>query len=241
MAGMRLDKLITHMGLGSRREAAQWVKQGKLTVNGRPAYGPEEKVDPERDEIVLLGEPVQYQEYVYVMLYKPEGYLTATRDRAQQTVLDLLPAPYQRMGLFPVGRLDKDTTGLLFLTNDGDFCHRLTSPRSCVPKVYEAMVHGEVFPQHQKAFAQGLVLEDGTRCLPARLEKISPGWVRVVVQEGKYHQVKRMLTQCNMPVLRLHRAAIGPMTLDEGMQPGQWRQLRPEEVESLLTLGKNSL
>ena len=139
-----------------------------------------------------------------MLLYKPAGVLTATRDARQKTVLDLLPARYRRMGLFPAGRLDKDTTGLLILTNDGDYCHRLVSPRFHVPKVYEAAVDGDIQPGQQEQFARGLVLGDGTRCLPARLEPLGPGRVRVVVQEGKYHQVKRMLAQCGMPVKGLH-------------------------------------
>lgn len=238
MASLRLDKLITHMGLGSRKEAAQWARQGRLTVNGRPCRA-EEKVDPQRDTIALFGQPVRYQEHVYVLLYKPAGVLTATRDARQKTVLDLLPARYRRMGLFPAGRLDKDTTGLLLLTNDGDFCHRLVSPRFHVPKVYEAAVDGDIRPGQQEQFARGLVLGDGTRCLPARLEPLGAGRVRVVVQEGKYHQVKRMLAQCGMPVKALHRAAIGSLQLDAGMQPGQWRELTGEEVAGLLS-GKNS-
>ena len=172
--------------------------------------------------------------FVYVMLYKPEGLLSATEDRRQKTVLDLLPKELRRRGLFPVGRLDKDTTGLLLLTDDGALAHALLSPKKHVDKVYLARVEGRVDRSDISALAEGMTLGDGTRCLPAGLEPLGDGsQCRVTLREGKYHQVKRMLAARGKPVLTLKRLSMGGLALDEELKPGEWRFLTKEEGAAL--------
>ena len=229
MASQRIDKMLSSMGLCSRKEAAALAKSGAVAVDGVCCRDAARKIDPEVQRLTLRGEPVGYQKYVYLMLHKPLGVLSATEDRDQQTVLDLLPAQYRAMGVFPVGRLDKDTSGLLLLTNDGAFGHRLTSPKHRVDKVYLAQTDGTPDDRAVQAFAQGLELRDGTRCLPAKLEVLGEHQVRVTVQEGKYHQVRRMLAACGTPVVALHRLSEGGVTLDSGLKPGQWRELTAQE------------
>ena len=182
------------------------------------------------------GQAVAWAEHRYLMLWKPAGVLTATEDRRQKTVLDLLPAMYG--DLFPVGRLDKDTEGLLLLTDDGALAHRLLSPRHHVDKVYLAEVDGDVDAADVEAFGAGMVLEDGTRCLSAGLERLGPGLCRVTLREGKFHQVKRMLAQRGKPVLRLKRISMGPLQLDPGLAPGEFRPLTEQELLELKELQK---
>ena len=170
------------------------------------------------------------------MLNKPAGLLSVSRDTRAPTVLELMPEAWRRRGLFCVGRLDKDTTGLLLLTDDGDFAHRVISPKSRIPKLYEAEVDGAAGEEDVRAFAEGLVLRDGTRCLPASLTALAPGRVRVEVFEGKYHQVKRMLAARDLPVRALRRLSIGPVALDAGLREGEFRPLREEELAALRAL-----
>ena len=226
----RLDKLLAGSGLVSRREAKQLVRQGRVTVNGAPPPSAELKCDPEKDDIRLDGQHVNCARFRYLMLHKPAGVLSATRDDSQPTVLDLLPPRLRAPELFPVGRLDKDTTGLLLLTNDGDWAHRILAPRSHVPKRYRAEVDGGLDAADAEAFSNGITLADGTLCRPALLEQEGPRTAVVTLYEGRYHQVKRMFAARGKTVTRLHRLSIGPLALDETLAPGAFRELTEEET-----------
>ena len=234
MARNRLDKLLADSGRFTRSEARDAIRAGRVTVNGGVVRKPEEKFDSETAEICADGEGLDCAAKRYLMLYKPAGVLSATDDPRQRTVLDLLPLPLRRQGLFPVGRLDKDTTGLLLLTNDGDFAHRVISPKKHVPKLYRAALDGPLTEEDVAAFANGLTLSDGTVCLPAQLELPEPGVGLVTVYEGKYHQVKRMFAARGRTVLALHREKIGGLSLDGALEPGAYRELRPDELQTVL-------
>ena len=229
----RLDKIISATGKKSRREVREIVRQGRVLVDGKPAPAADMKVDPQTAVILLDGEPLGYEKFTYVMLHKPAGVLTATEDRRQETVLDLLPPELRRRALSPVGRLDKDTEGLLLLTNDGQLAHRLLSPKSHVDKVYYARVDGALEPGDIAAFAAGMTLGDGLECLPAGLEILSPTEALVTLREGKFHQVKRMLAARGKPVLYLTRLSMGWLRLDPALAPGAWRMLTEEERSAL--------
>ena len=229
----RLDKIISATGKKSRREVKILVKQGRILVDGVPASAPEMKVDPAVSEILLDGENIGYQRFTYIMLHKPAGVLSAVEDKRQKTVLDLLPEELQKRGLSPVGRLDKDTEGLLLLTNDGDLTHHLLSPRHHVDKVYYAKVDGQLEQADCEAFTAGMTLGDGLECMPAGLQILSPGEALVTLQEGKFHQVKRMLAARGKPVVYLKRLSMGPLVLDKTLQPGNFRHLTENEVQSL--------
>ena len=227
---MRLDKLISECGLASRKEIRQLVKAGRVTVDGAAATAPEQKLDPEINVVCIDGEQVCYRKFHYYMLNKPAGVLSATDDGKQKTVLDLVSPEMRRMGLFPVGRLDKDTTGLLLLTDDGEFAHKVISPKSGIFKVYHAITDGRADEVDVAAFAEGVVLGDGTKCLPAKLEIQPDGSCLVKVMEGKYHQVKRMLASRGKPVLRLKRLSIGGLELDNSLKEGEFRALSDDEL-----------
>ena len=229
----RLDKIISATGKKSRREVREMVRQGRVLVDGKPAPAADMKVDPQTAVILLDGEPLGYEKFTYVMLHKPAGVLTATEDRRQETVLDLLPPELRRRALSPVGRLDKDTEGLLLLTNDGQLAHRLLSPTAHVDKVYYARVDGALEPGDIAAFAAGMTLGDGLECLPAGLEILSPTEALVTLREGKFHQVKRMLAARGKPVLYLKRLSMGRLRLDPALAPGAWRMLTEEERSAL--------
>lgn len=229
----RLDKIISATGKKSRREVREMVRQGRVLVDGKPAPAADMKVDPQTAVILLDGEPLGYEKFTYVMLHKPAGVLTATEDRRQETVLDLLPPELRRRALSPVGRLDKDTEGLLLLTNDGQLAHRLLSPKSHVDKVYYARVDGALEPGDIAAFAAGMTLGDGLECLPAGLEILSPTEALVTLREGKFHQAKRMLAARGKPVLYLKRLSMGRLRLDPALAPGAWRMLTEEERSAL--------
>lgn len=234
----RLDKLLSGTGRWSRREVKELVKQGRVTVDGVTAIRADEKYSLQ-SEVMVDDEKVCLERDVYLLMNKPAGVLSATVDSNQSTVLDLLPMHLRRIGLAPVGRLDKDTEGLLLLTNDGELAHRLLSPRHHVDKVYEAQIEGTVSGEDIEAFAAGLVLEDGLACLPARLESLGTGRCRVTLQEGKFHQVKRMLAQRGKPVTYLRRISMGPLILDPELVPGQWRQLTETERSDLGVTRRN--
>ena len=225
----RLDKVIANMGGASRREVREMVKQGRVLVNGTAATAADMKVDPAVSHIIVDGVPLHYQAFTYLLLHKPGGVLTATEDRTQQTVLDLLPEEYRRRNLVPVGRLDKDTEGLLLLTNDGELNHRITSPKYHVDKVYYAEVDGILEAGDVETFAAGIALQDFT-CLPAQLEILSQHTCYVTVAEGKFHQVKRMLAYCGKPVVYLKRLRIGPVHLEDTLPAGSFRPLTAQEI-----------
>lgn len=229
----RLDKLLAGTGKWSRREVKALVRQGLVRVDGRLAASAEDKLDPAAAIITVAGETVALHRFTYVLLHKPAGVLTATEDRKQPTVLDLLPPELRRIGLAPVGRLDKDTEGLLLLTNDGELAHRLLSPKYHVDKRYLARVDGELSATDAEAFARGMTLGDGLECLPAGLEVLPDRVCIVTLREGKFHQVKRMLAARGAPVLYLKRLSMGPLTLDDSLAAGAYRLLRAEEISAL--------
>ena len=229
----RLDKLLAGTGKWSRREVKALVRQGLVRVDGRLAASAEDKLDPAAAIVTVAGETISLCRFTYVMLHKPAGVLTATEYRKQPTVLDLLPPELRRIGLAPVGRLDKDTEGLLLLTNDGELAHRLLSPKYHVEKRYLARVDGELSAADAEAFARGMTLGDGLECLPAGLEVLPDRVCIVTLREGKFHQVKRMLAARGAPVLYLKRLSMGPLTLDDSLAAGGYRLLRAEEILAL--------
>lgn len=223
---VRLDKILTDTGLCSRSQAREIIRRGRAAVNGTPCADPAAKFDPEAVSLTVDGEPIDGPGHIYIMLNKPAGVLTATRDPRKPTVVDAMPEDWKRRGLFPVGRLDKDTTGLLLLTDDGTFAHKVISPN-------EAVVDGTPCEADFAAFREGIVLRDGTQCLPAELIDLGGGRVQVEVFEGKYHQVKRMLGSRQMSVLQLKRLRIGGLWLDGSLAEGEYRRLTPEEIEKI--------
>lgn len=229
----RLDKLLAGTGKWSRREVKALVRQGLVRVDGRLAASAEDKLDPAAAIVTVAGETISLRRFTYVMLHKPAGVLTATEDRKQPTVLDLLPPELRRIGLAPVGRLDKDTEGLLLLTNDGELAHRPLSPKYPVDKRYLARVDGELSAADTEAFARGMTLGGGLECLPAGLEVLPDRVCIVTLREGKFHQVKRMLAARGAPVLYLKRLSMGPLTLDDSLAAGGYRLLRAEEISAL--------
>lgn len=231
MAMIRLDKLLGHSGCGSRRDIKELCRSGVVTVDGRLCTDSSVRIDGESSVVTVRGQAITYAQFHYLMLHKPAGLLSATTDRFSRTVLDLLPPAYGGAGLFPVGRLDKDTTGLLLLTNDGTWAHRITSPKKHISKIYEALVKGEIPADIDRVFQAGLTLEDGLVCLPARAEALGPQKLRICVQEGKFHQVKRMCAAVGLDVRALHRSCIGALSLDPSLQPGAFRVLSGEERE----------
>ena len=237
MGQERLDKLLASTGRWSRKEVKDLIRHGRVLVNGVPAAKGEDKADPEEAVIQVDGAQVDCAPFVYLMMHKPAGLLSATRDRSQKTVLDLLPDHLRRRGLFPVGRLDKDTEGLMLLTDDGSLGHRLLSPVHHVDKVYYARVAGKITTEDVEALAQGMTLGDGLECLPAGLEPLGDASeCLVTLREGKYHQVKRMLAARGKPGEYLKRLSMGPLALDEGLAPGEWRPLFTGEIQALRSL-----
>jgi len=229
----RLDKLITDTGLCSRSQARDRIRSGAVAVDGVVVRDASAKFDSGAVSVTVDGQSIGESGHIYVMLHKPAGLLSASRDRNKPTVLDLMPADWRRRGLFCVGRLDKDTTGLLLLTDDGDFAHRVISPKSRIPKIYVADVEGFPTEADVAAFREGITLKDGLECLPAELTILGQGRVEVMVFEGKYHQVKRMLASRLLPVTALHRRRIGNLDLDEALAPGEFRLLERGELALL--------
>lgn len=236
MEKQRLDKIIASTGKFSRREVKLLVRQCRVLVDGAPARSAEDKVDPETVEISVNGEVLAYRKFTWVMLNKPAGYLSATEDGKGATVLDLLPGELQKQGLFPVGRLDKDTEGLLLLTNEGGLAHDLLSPRRHVDKVYYTRVAGRLTEEDCRAFEEGMTLDDGLVCQSAGLKILTAGEeseAHVTLREGKFHQVKRMLAFRGKPVLYLERIQMGNLTLDPSLSRGEFRFLTETELEIL--------
>ena len=239
MGKERLDKLIAATGYWSRREVKKLVREGRVTRNGAAVSSPEEKADPAADTIAVDGKPLACGGYTYLMLHKPAGVLSACEDRRQPTVLDLLEPALRRRDLFPVGRLDKDTEGLLLLTNDGPLAHRLLSPKRHVDKVYCARLDGPVGEEDAEAFRNGITLGE-ERCLPAELRwEADPTWVFVTLHEGKFHQIKRMFHSRGRTVLYLKRISMGTLSLDPQLNKGEYRHLSAEEIAQLRALTGN--
>ena len=228
----RLDKFLCDSGVGTRSQVKAILKSGRVAVDGKPEKDSSRKIDPNTQTITLDGEVLGGARRIVAMLNKPAGYVTATEDARDKTVMELLPAQLRNQDLKPIGRLDKATEGLLLFTNDGDLLHRLISPKKEVPKVYYAQHEGTAGEEDVKAFAEGLVLRDGLNCLPAKLEPLGPGESLITVCEGKYHQVRRMMASRNMTVTYLERRQEGNLTLGD-LPRGQVRELTEEEINSL--------
>ncbi len=269
---IRLDKMLGNLGYGTRSSIKQWVKQGAVRVNGEVVKDHGRQIRPNDDTVVLNGETIRYRDTVYVLLHKPAGVVSATEDMRDRTVIDLLDKEITVLSPFPVGRLDKDTEGLLLITNDGKLSHELLSPRKHVPKTYRALVAGAVGQEDAEAFERGVELDDGYVTMPAQLEVLASlsaaagdsegqmkadkpeaaaemsavldfapsgpnatplSWIELTIHEGKFHQVKRMFEAVGKKVLYLRRVAMGPLKLDPGLAPGDWRELTEDEIDSL--------
>ncbi|ANE40266.1 rRNA pseudouridine synthase [Listeria monocytogenes] len=230
---MRLDKLLSHTGFGSRKEVKPLLKSGAVVVNGTIQKDSKTQVNPDKDQITVHGTPVVYQEFVYFMLHKPQNVVSATEDNVSETVIDLLAQEDTLTDPFPVGRLDKDTEGLLIITNDGTLAHNLLSPKKHIDKTYYAKIDGDVTAENVEAFAAGIELDDGYTCKPARLEIITPNEIKVTIQEGKFHQVKRMFAARGKSVSYLKRISMGNLQLDESLALGEYRPLTEAELAIL--------
>lgn len=236
MAKMRLDKYLVHVGYGTRSTVQKLIKSKKIQVDDVVVQKPETSIDPEKAIVKIGGRIMDYQEFYYFILHKPAGYITATEDKKLPTVVDLLDEEDRNKDVAPVGRLDKDTEGLLVLTNDGKTTHELLSPKKHVDKVYYARVKGAVMPEDCDAFATGMTLEDGTVFAPGKLEIITSGEeseIYVTIKEGKFHQVKRMVQAIGKEVVYLKRIKMGNFSLPEDLALGEYRQLTKEELMQL--------
>lgn len=232
---IRLDKYLADMNLGTRAQVKEYIKKGKVQINGQIQKKPEIKVNIYQDEILIDKKQVKYISYEYYMLYKPKGVVSATQDKRDKTVIDLIFGK-NRKDLFPVGRLDKDTEGLLLITNDGELAHRLLSPKKHVEKTYFAKIQGAVTEEDVKKFREGIDIGEEKLTLPAKLSVLKMGAIsniEVTIVEGKFHQVKRMFAAIGKPVLYLKRLSMGSLTLDESLKKGEYRPLTEQEKKEL--------
>lgn len=235
---MRIDKLLANSGFGSRKDVKKLLKSGAVLCNDAKISDPKAHVDPDNDRITVYGEAVQYREFIYVMMNKPKGYISATEDDRLKTVLDLLEPEDAHMKPFPVGRLDRDTEGLLVLTNDGQLAHDVLAPKKHVPKTYYAIIDGAVDEVDIERFKQGVTLDDGYVTKPGELTIIKSGQqseIELIITEGKFHQVKRMFESVGKKVLYLKRIAMGALVLDENLELGEYREMTEEELALLQT------
>ena len=231
---LRLDKYLADMSIGTRSEVKKLISKGLVTVNGSTVKKPEIKIDTDSDEVICQGINVSYAEYEYYMLNKPNGVISATEDPNQSTVLDLIES--KRKDLFPVGRLDKDTEGLLLITNDGQLAHRLLAPGKHVDKVYYAKIDGRVTDEDVKAFEEGLDIGDDKKTLPGFLKILSSGEmseIELTIHEGRFHQVKRMFKAVGKEVVFLKRLSMGNLSLDPSLKPGDYKELKKDEIDRL--------
>lgn len=231
---MRIDKILSNLGYGSRAELKVYCKKGFVKVNDKLVSNPGTQVDTDIDKIEFNNEVVKYREFVYIMMNKPDGYLSATFDKRDPIVLDLIDPSYLTFEPFPVGRLDKDTEGLLVLTNDGQLAHRVLSPKKHVPKTYYAKIDGKVTEEDIKAFEKGVILDDGYETMPSQLKILKSGElseIELTIHEGKFHQVKRMFESVGKKVVYLKRLSMGKLKLDESLSLGKYRELTDEEVK----------
>jgi 16S rRNA pseudouridine516 synthase len=228
--------MLANLGYGSRKEVKQLLKSGAVKVDDVVVKDPKQHVDTNKQSVTLNGEVIEYKEFIYLMMNKPQGVLSATEDSAQETVIDLLELEDQVYEPFPVGRLDKDTEGLLLITNDGQLSHRLLSPKKHVPKTYFAVIDREVTDEDVKAFAEGVTLDDGYETKPGELKILKSGIqsdIELTITEGKFHQVKRMFEAVGKKVVYLKRISMGPLPLDETLELGEYRELTDDEIEML--------
>lgn len=231
---LRIDKILSNLGYGSRAEIKVYCKKGLVKVNDKVISNPGTQVDTDDDKIEFNNEVVRYREFVYIMMNKPDGYLSATFDKRDPIVLDLIDVSYLTFEPFPVGRLDKDTEGLLVLTNDGQLAHRVLSPKKHVPKTYYAKIEGIVTEEDVKAFEKGVTLDDGYETMPSQLKILESGEtseIELTIHEGKFHQVKRMFESVSKKVVYLKRLSMGKLKLDETLDLGEYRELTDEEVK----------
>lgn len=238
---MRIDKLLSNMGYGTRKEIHQLLKNGAIRVNEDIVKKAGTHVDVTNDKVTILGETVEYRKYIYLMLNKPQGVISATEDNRDRTVIDLLSAEYKHFEPFPVGRLDKDTEGFLLITNNGKLAHNLLSPKKEVPKTYYAHISGNVTEADIEAFNQGVTLEDGYETKPGQLHIIKSGEVseiELTITEGKFHQVKRMFEAVEKEVIYLKRLSMGPLELDNTLPLGSYRELTEDEFKLISEIGK---
>ena len=229
---MRLDKFLSETGRASRKEAGIAAKKGLITVNGTVVKKADVHVDPEKDRITYCGEEITYRSFTYIIMNKPKGYVSVTEAKGDIPAQTLLPEVEQKLGLFPAGRLDKSTTGLLLLTNDGATAHRLTSPKHHVDKVYAFTVKFPISDDDVTALCGGVTLEDGYETLPCSVEMISEREGRITLREGKYHQIKRMMIAVHNQITSLMRISYGPLTVD-GLDEGEWRYLTDDEIKQI--------
>ena len=239
MKKIRLDKYLADAGAGTRSEVTKYISKAQVQVNGKTVLNPAEKIEPEEVEVCCLGQVVHVDRYEYYLLHKPAGCVSATEDVRERTVMEFVPS--RRKDLFPVGRLDKDTEGLLLITNDGELAHRLLAPRRHVPKQYFAQIKGKMTQEDAQKFRQGVEIGEKNPTLPAKLEILSvengeEGWISCInltIEEGKFHQIKRMVQAVGKEVIYLKRISMGPLYLDENLERGQCRPLTEKEIELL--------
>jgi len=233
----RIDKILSNLGHGTRKEVKALLKKGKVEIDGIIISDSATKIDPEKAVIKVSGEEIKYRKYIYLIMNKPAGVVSATVDNHDETVIDLIDEEYQAFKPFPIGRLDKDTVGLLLITNDGELNHKLIAPKNHVDKVYYAEINKLVDASDVAAFKKGVVIDDGYKCMPAVLEILNAdengSEVMVTIQEGKFHQVKRMFESVDKSVVFLRRISFGPLKLDENLCEGQYRELSEEEINLL--------
>ncbi len=230
----RLDKIIANSGTLSRKEVHRLIKSGAVSVNGITTKDRGFCIDPETAEIKINGQSVSLEKYVYIMLNKPEGVVSATKDPTEKTVVDLVPAEFKKKNLFPAGRLDRNTTGFVLITDNGDFAHKILSPKNHIEKTYEARLAERIDEVSLQKVAEGITLGDGTECLPAKVKVLEDGenpLIEIKICEGKYHQIKRMFAAVGNAVIELKRVKMGGLPLDEGLAPGECKILSKEEVE----------
>ena len=232
---MRIDKFLVSQNICTRKEAQKLVRKGLVKIDGEIIKKPETKLDPNVNKVTVDGKDISYQEYVYIIMNKPKRYISASNDKNVETVVDLVPKEMKRKNLFPAGRLDKDTTGMLIITDDGDFAHRMLSPKKHVEKVYKATLDGEVTDEMVENFRKGISFYDGTLCLSAKLlpNKENPYIARVIIREGKYHQVKKMFLTQGLTVKELHREQIGMLKLPKDLAPGECRFMQEDEKRNI--------
>lgn len=233
---IRIDKFLSTQAIATRSQAKEMLRAGRVLVNGTPVKAADLKVDPEGDEIRVDGRVYGYQKHLYLMLNKPQGVVSATDDKVHRTVLDLVPPELRRRGLFPAGRLDRDTVGFVLITDDGEFAHNILSPRHHVPKTYEAGLDGPIGENELSVLAQGVVLGDGTKCRPAELTVLQSGerpLIQIVIVEGRYHQIKRMFAAVGRRVLTLKRTKIGGLALDPSLKEGDCIAISPSNLEKI--------
>lgn len=228
----RIDKILSSQNLGSRKQVHKLLKEKSVTINGVVCTNSAQKADPEKDIIEVNGEKLIYKEHLYIMMNKPSGILSASKDKKEKTVIDILPEGLKKQGLFVAGRLDKDTEGLLIITDDGDFAHKIISPNKKIYKKYYAKLDKPVTEETKKKFEKGIIFKDGTECMPAKFEICKDGKSAYVsICEGKFHQIKKMFLCCNLKVEYLKRVSIGKLKLDNSLDLGQSREMEDSEMQ----------